>query len=129
MASISDTREAITAALTSMPMRAYDYAPANLNTPCAVVGFPTRYNPNDTFGDTASFTIPVSVYVGYGSNRAAEDALESYLSTSGANSIIAAIEAIGGNYAVASVRDFGILENTNGQPVALGCVIDVDVLT
>jgi len=127
MASISTTRAAIQAAITAMPLRCYDFAPSNLNTPCAVVGFPTKYNPNDTFGDTASFTIPVSVYVGYGSTRAAEDALEAYLSTSGATSLIATIEALGGNYQISAVRDFGVLENNNAQPVALGCVIDVEV--
>lgn len=129
MASISTTRAAITAAINAMPLRCYDYAPKNLNTPCAIVGFPKRYNPNDTFGDTATFTIPVTVYVGYGSTRAAEDALESYLATSGSTSLIATIEAIGGNYQISEVRDFGVLENDNAQPVALGCVIDVEVLT
>jgi hypothetical protein len=127
MASISTTRTAIAGAITAMPLRCYDYAPSELPTPCAVVGFPSRYNPNDTLSDTASFTIPVSVYVPYSSNRAAEDNLESYLATSGSTSLIATIEALGGNYQVSAVRDFGVLENTNGQPIALGCVIDVDV--
>ncbi len=128
MASISTTRQAIKDALVAMPLRAFDYAPQNLPTPCAIVGFPSRYNPNDTFGDTATFVIPVSIYVGYGSNRAAEDALEAYLSTSGDSSVVATIEAIGANYAVNAVRDFGVLQNDAGQPVALGCVVEVEVL-
>lgn len=127
MSSISTVRTAIKDALVAMPLRAFDYAPQNLPTPCAIVGFPSRYNPNDTFSDTASFVLPVSIYVGYASNRAAEDALESYLATSGDSSVIATIEAIGANYAVNAVRDFGVLQNDAGQPVALGCVVEVEV--
>lgn len=128
MASISTTRAAIKAAVEGMGLRAFDYAPPNLPPPCAIVGFPSRYMPNDTFSDTASFTIPVTVYVSYASNRAAEDNLEAYLASSGSDSVIAAIDGIGSSYGVAQVRDFGVLENASGQPVALGCVVDVEVL-
>lgn len=128
MASISTIRTALQEAITDVPLRCYDHFPANLNPPCAIVGMPTEYVPNDTFGDTARMVIPVSVYVGYASNRAAEDALESYLSTSGTGSVIVAIEDISTGYRVRSIRDFGLVENSNGQTVALGCVIEVDVL-
>lgn len=126
MAAISTTRTALKTAIDAV-LRCYDYAPSNLNLPCAVVGFPTRYLPNDTLSDTASFTIPVSLFVSYGTDRAAEDNLESYLASSGAGSIIAAIDAVGGFYQVAQVRDFNVLENASGQAFALGCVIDVEV--
>jgi hypothetical protein len=128
MASIATIRAAIQSAIGDIPLRCYDFFPTNLNPPCAIVGFPTEYLPNDTFGDTARMVVPVSIYVGYGSNRAAEDALEAFLATSGSGSVIAAIEDISTGYSVRSVRDFGLVENTNGQPVALGCIIDVDVL-
>lgn len=128
MAAISTTRTAIKDAIVASGVRAFDYAPPNLPTPCVIVGLPSRYNPNDTLSDTASFTIPCTLYVGYGDNRAAEDQLESYLASSGSGSLIATIEAIGGNYAVSAVRDFGVLENASGQPIALGCVVDVEVL-
>jgi len=127
MPSISDTRAAIKDALVSINVRAYDYSPNTLSNPCAIVGFPTRYLPSDTLSDTATFTIPVTMYVGYAANRAAEDNLESYLNTSGDASIIAAVEAIGDEYHVAAVRDFGVLQNEDGAPIALGCVIDVEV--
>lgn len=126
MASIATTRTAISDALTAAGFRAFDHSPQNLPPPCIVVGFPTRYAPNDTMSDTASFSIPVTCYVPYSSNRAAEDNLEAMLSTSGTGSVIATIEAIGGNYVVSQVRDFGLLEQ-DGQPVALGCVVEVDV--
>lgn len=126
MASISTTRTALKDAIAPI-LRCYDYAPSNLNLPCAIVGFPTRYLPNDTLSDTASFTIPVSVFVSYGTDRAAEDKLESYLASSGTDSIIAAIDGTGGFYQVSQVRDFNVLENASGQAFALGCVIDVEV--
>lgn len=128
MASIATVRSALQSAISNIPLRCYDFFPTNLNPPCAIVGFPTEYLPNDTFGDTARMVVPVSVYVGYASNRAAEDALESFLATSGDSSVIVAIEDISTGYTVRSVRDFGLVENSNGQTVALGCVIEVDVL-
>lgn len=128
MASISSIRSALQTAIEAMPLRCYDFFPSNLNPPCAIVGMPSEYLPNDSFSDTARMVIPVSIYVGYGSNRAAEDALESYLATSGTGSVILAIENISTGYTVRSVRDFGLVENANGQPIALGCVIEVDVL-
>lgn len=128
MASIATTRTAISDALTDAGFRAFDHSPSNLPAPCIIVGFPSQYRPNDTLSDTAGFTIPCTVYVPYSAGRAAEDNLEAMLATSGTGSVIATIEAIGGNYAVTQVRDFGILEDGNGQPVALGCVVEVDVL-
>jgi hypothetical protein len=127
MASIATTRTAIANALTAAGFRAFDYSPQNLPPPCVIVGLPTTYRPNDSLSDTATFTIPVTCYVTYASNRAAEDNLEAMLASSGTGSVIATIEAIGSSYAVSQVRDFGVLEDTNGQPVALGCVVDVDV--
>lgn len=123
MAALSATRTAIRDALDTAEVRAFDYSPPNLPTPCAIVGFPTRYNPNDTMSDTNSYTIPVSLYVGYGSNGAAEDALEDLIPT-----VIDAIEDISSAYSISAVRDFGVLENANAQPIALGCVVDVEVL-
>ena len=123
MAALSTTRTAIKDALDAAGLRAYDYAPSSLNTPCVIVGFPTRYNPNDTMSDTNSYTIPVTLYVSYAANGPAEDALEDMIPT-----VIDAVEDISGAYSVAVVRDFGVLENGNAQPIALGCVVDVDVL-
>ena len=116
---IAATREAIVTGLDGV-CRAYRYNPEELNTACAVVGFPTSYNPNDSQGNTATLSIPVSVYVPYGASRSAEEALETLV-----ESVITAIEAIDGNYAVPVVRDFGVLENTAGVPTALGCVVEV----
>lgn len=127
MASISTARAAIKTAIGST-IRCYDYNPPSPSFPCAIVGFPTVYDPNDSQDDTASMTIPVTVYVAYSANRPAEDKLESYLATSGAGSLLVAIESAGAQYAIAGVNNFGVLESAQGQPVALGCVVNVSVL-
>lgn len=126
MPAISTVRAAIVDGLDGT-VRAYAYSPENLNPPCAVVGFPTSYDPNDTLGDTAMMVIPVNLYVPYSTNRGAEDALEALLATSGTGSVIDAIEDCGSNFAVQTIRDFGVLENSAGAPVALGCTIEVIV--
>lgn len=126
MPSIADTRSALKASIGEV-MRCYDFFPQQLQPPCAVVGLPTNYDVNDSLGDTATMIIPVNVYVPYASNRAAEDALERLLQTSGADSVTAAIHATGENYGVTAVRDFSIAETTQGQPMALSCTIEVVV--
>lgn len=103
-------------------VQAYDHSPKALPTPCAVIGFPTTYTPGDTLSDTAAMTIPVVVYVGYGDNKSAEDNLEALI-----EELVPAIEADDA-YAVAAVKDFGLLENSQGTPTALACTIEVDIL-
>lgn len=119
---IANAREALQTGLRDT-IRTYRYNPEQLNPPCAVIGFPTSYDPNAALADAATFTIPVSVYVPYAASRAAEEALETYVA-----SVVDAVHAIGSEYAVPQVRDFGVLENATGVPTALGCVIDVLIL-
>ena len=126
MPSIADARAAIKAQVETV-VRCYDYSPPQLSPPCAVVGLPTVYDINDTYGDTATMQIPVSLYVPYAANRAAEDHIQRLLASSGDESVLAAIEDCGVGYSVAAVRDFGVLETTQGQPYALGCTIEVSV--
>lgn len=126
MPSIADARAAIKAQVETV-VRCYDYSPPQISPPCAVVGLPSLYDINDTYGDTASMTIPVSLYVPYAANRAAEDRMQVLLASSGDDSVLAAINDTGIGYSVTGVRDFGVLETTQGQPFALGCTIEVSV--
>ena len=126
MPSIADARDALKAQIQTV-VRCYDYSPPQIAPPCAVIGLPTSYDVSDTYGDTATLVIPISVYVPYSAPRAAEDAMEKLLATSGATSIVAAIEDTGVGYAVTAIRDFGLLDTTQGQPMALGCTIEVTV--
>lgn len=120
---IAEERTALKTALADT-VRAYDHHPAQPTFPCAIVGFPTRYVPHGTLtSDTAEMTIPVTLYAPYGTNRSAEDLLESLIEP-----VIDAIEDLGAAYSCSNARDFGVLENSQQQSVALGCVIDVMVL-
>lgn len=121
MPAIGDHRTAIKEGLEGV-VRALDHTPPELPLPCAIVGFPTQYNPNDTNSDTATMTIPTTIYVPYSSNRAAEDTLEALVTP-----VIDAIEEVSSSYGCSGARDFGVLENSAGVPIALGCVIDVTV--
>jgi hypothetical protein len=121
--SISTTRTAIMEGVKDT-VRAYDSTPPQPTFPCVIVGFPSTFNPQGTLtADTAEMSIPVTLYAPYASNRGAEDLLESLIGP-----VVEAIEDIGTDYAVTGVRDFGVLENSQQQPVALGCIIDVSVL-
>lgn len=126
MASIADVRTELKDGISAV-LRCFDFMPENLPFPCATVGFPSRYDPTDSLSDTATMVIPVNVYVAYTNSRAAEDNLEALLGSSGTPSVIAAIEGCGSEYGISAVRDFGLLTTSDGQPAALGCVIDVVV--
>lgn len=118
---ISTHRNAIKALVATVDgIRAFDYAPASPPFPTAVIGFPTEYDPHATFGGGRDLTIPVTVYVGYGNTRAAEDQLEAFI-----DPIVDAIETTPA-YQVAGVRNFSV-ESVNDTPVALSCQIMVSV--
>jgi hypothetical protein len=127
MASIATVRADLLEACETV-VRAFDYMPTDLPGTLAIVGFPTTYRPVDSTS-SAIMIVPVTLYVPYTANRAAERDLEPYLATTGDDSLIAAIHAQSTAYSVDNVRDFGVLENAQGQPVKLGCVLEVTVLT
>lgn len=119
--SIASNRAALVALLTTASVRAFAYAPKSLPTPCAVVGFPTSYDAHDSFTSTAMI-VAIVLYVGYGDGRAAEDELEALIDT-----VVAAVEA-DSDYSVTTVDEFGLVENSAGQPTALSCTVSVSVL-
>lgn len=129
--SIGTVRTAIKNAIAATGLQAYDYAPGSPNLPCAVVGFPERFDPHSAFGDVVDFVIPVTLMVKYAMNAPAEDALEALLVTDSTDpaSVVAAVEGIGKGYAVYAVKGFGVVLNEADAPVALGCTIEVSVLT
>ena len=127
--SIGSVRTAIKDAITATGLQAYDYAPGSPNLPCAIVGFPERFDPHSAVGDVVDFLIPVTVMVKYASNSPAEDVLEALLTTDITDpaSLVVAIEGIGRNYSVDGVKNFGVVLNESETPTALGCTIDVVV--
>jgi len=126
MPSISDARDAIREQVATL-LRCYDVYPEQPQPPCAVVGLPSTYEPNDSMSDTATMTIPVLLYVPYQSNRTAEALMQRYLATSGDDSVLALIEAAGENYGVTTVRDFDVVATGQGQPAMMVCTIEVVV--
>lgn len=89
-------------------LRAFAYAPDNLAPPAAIIGLPTEYRFDLTYGrgsDSAIF--PVTVVVGKVSDRASQVALAEYLDGSGAKSVKAAVEAAGVGGGADSVRVTG----------------------
>lgn len=88
-------REGLQARLDNITgIRPYDHVKGSVNPPMAEVGFPTNVNYDITFGPNASeWTIPVRVYVGQASNRAATEKLDELVSATGdTTSVKAAIE-------------------------------------
>ena len=95
--SLATIRTNLKEAVDTTGLRTYDYLPGSPALPCAVIGWPTSFEPHAGFGDVPNMEIPVTVMVPFQSNRSADANLEQYLTTSGSLSVVAAIEA--GNHA------------------------------
>jgi len=128
---IGTVRTAIKDAIEATGLQAYDYAPGSPNLPCAIVGFPDRFDPHSAYGYVVDFTIPVTLMVKYAANAPAEDALEALITTDTTDgvSVIVAIEGISGGYAIGAVKNFGVVLNEADTPTALGCTLEVNVYT
>lgn len=92
---IGSIRDELALALTSniSGLRAYDTIPDQVNPPCAIVR-PASYAYDVTMGrgtDEAFFDI--QVIAGRASERAGQDTLDTYLASSGATSVKAALES------------------------------------
>lgn len=110
MASIPAIRDGLKTRLATITgLRAYDVVPGQIAAPAAVVKR-RRTNYDVTFGGDHDFEFTVSLFVQAADQRSAQDALDAYLATSGAGSIIGAIEGdktLGGIVSFAVVRDAG----------------------
>lgn len=96
-------------------LRVYDYPPDAVAAPAAVVGYPEEVTYDETMARGCdSTTVPVTVLVTSGSDRASRDALSPYLSGTGALSIKTAVDGtLGGivkdaRVANAVVRGVGV---------------------
>jgi hypothetical protein len=94
MASISELRAGIKTNLATINgLRVSDYQPDNINPPVAIV-FPVSLNYDETFNrGMQTYTFAVQVIVGRVSERSGQSAIDSYCSSTGANSIKLAIES------------------------------------
>jgi len=94
MASITELRAGIKTNLATINgLRVSDYQPDNINPPVAIV-FPISLNYDETFHrGMQTYTFAVQVIVGKVSERSGQSTLDSYCSSTGANSIKLAIES------------------------------------
>lgn len=74
-------------------LRCFDYVPDNFAPPCAVVMLDSVDFNNAFSGGSVLYTVTVTVIVGRASERAAQLALDAYLSWDGDRSIQAAVSA------------------------------------
>lgn len=94
MASITELRAGIKNNLATISgLRTSDYQPDNVNPPIAIV-FPVSVNYDETFHrGMQTYTFAVQVIVGRVSERTGQSTIDSYCSSTGANSIKLAIES------------------------------------
>ena len=92
---ISSIRDGLKTRLATISgVRAYDVIPDSFAPPAAIVAPPTRIQYGASLGkawDSVTFT--VRLLVAKATDRSAQDRLDAYLDSTGATSIVAAIEA------------------------------------
>jgi hypothetical protein len=116
MASISDLRAGIKTNLATISgLRVSDYQPDNINPPVAIV-FPISVDYDETFAKgMQTYTFSVQIIVGRVSERTGQNAIDAYISSTGASSIKLAIESnktLGGkafDTRVTDMRNYGEL--------------------
>jgi hypothetical protein len=75
-------------------LRAYDSPPGTVNAPAAIVGYPTTYTFDATYGrGMDTFSLPVIVVVGGVFARGTRERLGEYLAGAGAKSIKGVVES------------------------------------
>jgi len=75
-------------------LRVFDYPPAKVTPPAAVVAYPDDLTFDATYGRGADrLTLPVVVVVGKASDRASRDQLAAYCNGTGTRSVKAVVEA------------------------------------
>jgi hypothetical protein len=94
MASITELRAGIKNNLATISgLRTSDYQPDSINPPVAIV-FPISVDYDDTFArGMQTYTFSVQIVVGRVSERTGQNAIDSFISSTGASSIKLAIES------------------------------------
>lgn len=74
-------------------LRTYDYEPLKPEGPCAIIGWPDRYDLRATAEGDTIILLPVRIEVPLRQDRAADDRLEQLVEPEGTTSVAAAIAA------------------------------------
>lgn len=133
MPTISQVRDALKTTLQTISgLTVYDTAPGQVVVPAAVITIaPGPFLVYDTSNGTDDLMLSIRLIVSGADDRAGQDALDTYASSSGTQSIRAAIQAdftLGGlvHFAdVSDARDYGAL--TVGTVEYFGCTFPVMV--
>ena len=120
MADVTALSAGLAAALTSADFRATSYLADNFSPPCALVAA-GKVSYHETFGHfgLGTYAFEVMLIVPRVSDRTAIQALEANMSTTGATSVIAALEAdgtLGGIATGVIVRESGPMTNVTISP-------------
>ena len=135
MASFSSIRAGLKTNLETISgLTVYDYVPDWLEPPIAIIAPLNTLNYDATMARGAdTYEVPVILYISRIDAETSQDTVDSYLVSSGANSIKAAIESdptLGGaamSVRVISATDYGEYEVTQGTSF-LGVTFNIEVI-
>lgn len=134
-ATLSQVRTALKTRLQSIPgLEVYSRPPGSINPPAAVITpSPGGFLTYRTSTDSHDLELLIAVFVQWGGNDDATDALDAYLADSGTYSIFAAVQAdprlgnVVDSAAVLDAQNYGRHEYPEGNPY-LGVEFTVGVL-
>ena len=135
MASFSSIRAGLKTNLETISgLTVYDYVPDFLEPPIAIIAPLNTLNYDSTMARGAdTYEVPVILYISRIDAETSQDTVDSYLASSGATSVKAAIESdptLGGaamSVRVISASDYGEYEVTQGTSF-LGVTFNVEVI-
>lgn len=132
MSTISQIRTALQTRLATISgLDVYDTVPGTINPPAAIVQRRSGPHPDTLGASRVSYTMQVTVLLGLADDQAAQNALDGYLSPTGADSILAAVDAdetLGGkvDYAlVVDVEQDAIMEFAGMKMLGAHVVVEV----
>lgn len=132
MATVAGIRDALKTRLSTISgLQVHDTVPGQLNPPAAVIRRRSGPKPSTLGGETHDYTFLVTVVTSLADDRAAQDKLDSYLSGTGATSIIAAIDGdvdLGDTVNYAQVTDIEadqVIEVGNLKYLAADIVVEI----
>ena len=136
MSQVGDVRDGIVTNLSTISgLNVAKWIGQSIQTPMAVVGWPTVVYDEAMGRGLDTWTVPVQIFVGLADNQSAAERLETYLDGSGATSVKAAIEAdptLDGACDDVRVSDLGEVfegvDTTSPSIVYLAAQWDVNVL-
>lgn len=112
-------------------LRVYAYQPDTIATPCAIVLAPVNASYITDFDGTVELQIPIAVIVQRVNERTADSEISTFLASTGAGSIKAAIDGdttLGGVAQYTTVNGFGPFTEEYDPAVYLAATIDITVV-